>query len=130
MLSQDEIRRRARHFLALPAAERPYPLSTLQRFSGLNGSILRDIINGVEMRPDTQRRLSRVFELLAGDQLPDPDTLPKGCNRFKRIKLKRTPEPPCAPLMVLDLTKGVPRIKTEFINPLELPDIQFSKVRR
>jgi len=130
MIPQDELKRRAARFLAQTPAERPFPNNTLARLAGLNPDFLRDLARIDTMRPETHRRLSRVFELLENDRLPDPETMGKNSNRFKKIRLKRVDAPKCEPIMVLDLSSGTPKMRTEFINPLALPEIQFTKVRK
>lgn len=129
MIDEEEIYRRVRRFLELPVAERPAKTYTLTRMAGLDKRALMYIEQGCRMRPDRLRRLSRVLELLEDGRIPDVDALPMH-NRYRHLKLKREPEPPCKALMVLDLTSGKPRMVHAFVNPNTLPELAITKVRK
>ena len=129
MIDEQEVYRRIRRFLELPVDQRPAKSYTLTKLAGINKSSLGDIREGHPMRPERLRRLSRVLELLEDDRLPDVDKLPKNL-RYRRVKIKRDPAPPCQAMMVLDLTGGRPRMVPAFVNPNTFPELEITKVKR
>ncbi len=130
MIDEDEIYRRVKRFLELPREVRPVKSYTITRMAGLDERALKLMMAGHRMRPDRLRRLSRVLELLEDGRIPDVDKLPHGAKRYRHLKLKRDPEPPCQPLMVLDLTSGKPRMVAAFVNPNTLPELAITRVRK
>jgi hypothetical protein len=130
MLPKDEIKRRVCRLLQAKVEDRPAGVGMLHKLSGIAHHGLYEVAQGHDMRPERQRRLSRVLEFLENDQLPDPKTLPGGPTKYKKIALKPKANPPCKPVMVLDLTSGVPRMRTEFVNPNTMPEIVYTKVRK
>lgn len=131
MLTKDEIIRRAKRLMQLPADQRPIKPYTFGVIAGTGDNTpLLTVIRHESMGPDMQRRMSKAFEHLENDQIPDVDTLPKGANRYKKLKLNREKQPPCQPVMLLDVSRGTPRLVTAFHNPLALPETLFNKVKR
>ena len=130
MLTKEEIVRRATRYMQTPAADRPIPHYTIARVAGTesNGP-LNDVVRHASVGDVVQRRLSKALELLEGDQLPDPSTI-QGYAKYRRYKVRSKPQPPCKPCMVLDVTRGVPKLRTEFVNPNAFPEVMFTKVRK
>jgi hypothetical protein len=130
MLTKDEIVRRATRYMQTPAAERPIPHYTIARVAGMESTNpLKDVVRHGGVGDVIQRRLSKAFELLEGDQLPDPSEL-HGVNKYRRYKVRNKPQPPCQPCMVLDVTSGRPTLRTEFVNPNAFPEVMYTKVRK
>ena len=130
MMDEEEVYRRVRRFLELPVAERPARSATLCKLAGLSPDGLIDIKRGHRMRPERLRRLVRVLELLEDDRLPEFDRNQRWKKRYRTLKIKRDPEPPCKPIMVLDLTGAKPRMVPAFVNPNTFPELEITKVRK
>lgn len=131
MLSKEEILRRAKRLMELPPDERPVKHYTIMKVAGTGDARpLGTILKNQSMGPEMQRRLSRAFELVENDQIPDLGPTVPFQNKYKRLKLKREKNPPCEPVMILDVSRGTPRLVTEFHNPRALPETLFNKVKR
>lgn len=130
MIEEEEVYRRVRRFLELPVDQRPARSATLCKLAGLSPEGLLYIRAGHRMRPERLRRLVRVLELLEDDRLPELDRHQRWAKRYRTLKIKRDPAPPCQAIMVLDLTGGKPRMVPAFVNPNTFPELEITRVRK
>ncbi len=118
-MDQAEIKRRANALLAMPVDDRPITIYRLEMIAGLYPGDLPKVIKSKKLSEKNINRLSRAFELLENNQIPEKNAGSRGSS-FEITPAK----PPEKVVSRLQFTQNGPKIVFQAINPLSFPVLE------
>ena len=129
-MKADEVLRRIRAVIALPADERPISIDRLEQVAGVGDNEVYKVARAGTMQARTRMRLAKALTLVENDQLVIMPGNRKSIYPEERRDwiLTRPPRPPMQTHARLAFTSGGPKVVFEAVNPRAFP--KLDKIER
>ena len=116
LLTQDEIRRRMRAFLATPTDKRPCPVTHLEDIAGIGKDNLKNFIKKKKMHMSTHVALNYAFRLLEQGRLKS------------KTEILPDAKPPQSTVKRVEFTKHGPRVRFVALNPNAFEQLDAQRI--
>lgn len=120
-MSVEEIVRRLRALLALPARQRPISVDKLEKVAGIANNEVYPIAKNGKMQEKTRARLEYALKLVENDQLVIKNSHGAALFRKPGTIAVRAPQPPQVTVRRITFTEHGPRVRFEVVNPRAFP---------